>query len=534
LLPHGRRARPTTRCPVSNTGVGAFRGRRSHFLSRAAEEHGIIVAFPGVRMKRAGTVSVAGVGLATAQGNAADVVAGAPLLSPVPWPRTASDAAARVHRPARGVDHALSGRARFAALARAALSECLAGATATRATPLFVATCNGSADRWDPESWSASFDFVRALAGTPWADRPVAVASAACASGLHAMFLARRAIAAGAPEAVVLAVDIATRPAHDSFETLRILGEAGEAPPWHPRRAGFTLGEAAVALRLTRDNAEEGTPFAGPVLGHDLDGDDGLARVLTALAPTAPSLLLGQGTGPAAADRAELDAIRAGVDARVPITSALEHFGHALGASGLLSTALAALAARASIPRALALPAAAAVDGRPLVTGGVASAHTVVVCRALGGACAALAIGADATTPAPAPAPTFAWPRPASPPPLRDPLLRKLVDAAPRHRPEAAPSVLLVRLEAPLVPPSDAAIGGRLLPSSILEMTPGFVAQLVARSWGFPGPAICLVAPREAEADVQSVVAACREAGEIVRRVDVHGRGGERDVDWDA
>ena len=92
--------------------------------------------------------------------------------------------------------------------------------------------------------------------------------------------------------------------------------------------------------------------------------------------------------------------------------------------------------------------------------------------------------------------------------------------------------MLLVRLEAPLVPPSDATIGGRLLPSSILEMTPGFVAQLLARSWGFAGPAICLVAPRDAEANVQAIVTACRAAGDVVRRVDVRGQGGERDVDW--
>ena len=65
-------------------------------------------------------------------------------------------------------------------------------------------------------------------------------------------------------------------------------------------------------------------------------------------------------------------------------------------------------------------------------------------------------------------------------------------------------------------------------------MTPGFVAQLVTRSWGFPGPSICLVATGEAEADVRAIVAACREAGDVVYRVDVRGRGGERDVDWDA
>ena len=476
-------------------------------------------------------VSITGIGLATAQGRASDVASGAPLAAAAPWSRPPGDAGpARVHRPARGIDRALTGAARFAALARAALDDCFEGSTPTAAPPLYVATCNGAADAWDADGWSTSFDFARALDGTPWAGQRPAVASAACASGLHALFLARRAIEAGAREAVVLAADIATRPGHDSFETLRILGEADEPAPWQPRRAGFTLGEAAVALRLAPGNGDAGALLGGPLLGHDLEGDDGLARVLAALPPAAPSLVLAQGTGPAAADRAELDAIGARLDADVPITSALHHFGHTLGASGLLSVALAALASRAAIPRALAMPNARAADGRPLVTGAVAAARSAVVCRALGGACAALTIGRGASM-----RPfSLAWQRPAPPPPLRDPLLRKLVYAAPSHRPAAPPSLLLVRLEAPLVPPSDATIGGRLLPSSILEMTPGFVAQLLARSWGFAGPAICLVAPHDTEANVQAVVTACRAAGDVVRRVDVRGQGGERDVDWNA
>src|SRR6185295_17634953 len=159
-----------------------------------------------------------------------------------PWPRMPGDAGpARVYQPARGIDRALAGAARFAALARAALDDCFQGSLPATATPLFVATCNGAADAWDADGWSTSFDFTRALEGTAWAGQRPPVASAACASGLHALFLARRAIEAGAPDAVVLAADIATRPSHDSFETLRVLGEADESGPWQPRRAGFTL-----------------------------------------------------------------------------------------------------------------------------------------------------------------------------------------------------------------------------------------------------------------------------------------------------
>lgn len=472
-------------------------------------------------------VSITGVGLATAQGSVADVVGGTPLTAVVPWPRLRGDVAPRRdHRPARSIDPALTGNARFATLARAALDDCFGGAAPPSSTPIFVATCNGAADEWDADGWRASFDVARALEGTPWAGRRPAVASAACASGLHALFLARRALAAGAPEAIVLAADIVSRPSHESFETLRLIAGDDEPPPWQPGRAGFLLGEAAVVLRLARGRAGDATALRGPVLGHDLDGDDGLVRVLAGLAPIEPSMVVAQGTGPSTADRAELDALRGTIDADVPLTSALHNFGHTLGASGLLSTALAALAARGEIPRALTMPVARASDGRPLVRNRVLSWSTVVACRALGGACAALTVGDAAASPRHA----HAWRQPAPPPPLRDPMLRKLVYAAPRHRPATPPDVLLVRLEAPLVPPSDAAIGGRLLPSSILEMTPGFVAQLVTRSWGFPGAAICLVAPDDAE--VQTIASACREAGDVVCRVDVRGQGGERDVDW--
>ena len=43
------------------------------------------------------------------------------------------------------------------------------------------------------------------------------------------------------------------------------------------------------------------------------------------------------------------------------------------------------------------------------------------------------------------------------------------------------------------MPPPRAVLGGRLLPSAVLEMTPGRVAMLVAQMWGYTGPTLCLV-----------------------------------------
>jgi hypothetical protein len=107
-----------------------------------------------------------------------------------------------------------------------------------------------------------------------------------------------------------------------------------------------------------------------------------------------------------------------------------------------------------------------------------------------------------------------------------------MAESAPAHRPAQPPDLLLVRLEAPLVPPHGARLADRLLPSSILEMTPGFVAQLVAQTWGFAGPAVCLVASERTEPDVAEIVRACEAAGDVVYRVDVRGQGEDRHVDW--
>jgi hypothetical protein len=315
-----------------------------------------------------------------------------------------------------------------------------------------------------------------------------------------------------------------------------------DAPaPFQPEAAGFLLGEAAVALRLARIEPGGRAPaggavrLAGPVLGHDLDGDDGLARCLAALGGRAvrADLVIGQGAGPADGDRAELAAIAASVPAGVPLATALGGLGHTVGASSLLSVALAALATGAAgaaaatgAIAALAAAAPAAMDGRPL---GARAAHeAIAVCRALGGAAGACAVSAAAADEVGRPAERArpVWGARSAIPPLRDPVLRRIADAAAASRPAAPPDLLIATLEAPL--PPAARIGQRILPTSVLEMTPGFVPQLVARVWGHRGPAICLVG-----GDPGPILAACRAVHERVFRIAIRGME-ERDVEWDA
>jgi len=460
-------------------------------------------------------VTVGGLGLATAQGSAGDLSRDTAPLGPrpIPWPVRAA-AVSRVHRPAHDLSPELVGHARVAALVRRAIAECGAG----RDTPLVLGSCNGGAASWQAADWRASFELD--LDGTPWQGTHPPVASAACASGLHALYLARALVAGGARDAVAVAVDIDTPPSHDNFEALRVLSD--EPSPFQPEAGGFVAGEAAVAVRVTRG---DGPRLSVIELGHDLEGDDGLLRALTALGPIAPELIIGQGTGPAAVDRAELAALAARIPGAVPLATPVCHFGHALGASSLLAVALAAAAIRGPIARLLALRDPAALDGRPLVTGGARAREIVVGCRALGGACGACVVGGPRHTGTPREA---AWRASATAPPLRDPTLRALAAAAPAARPAVPPGLLLVTLDAPLVPAAGARIGERLLPSSVIEMTPGFAPQLIARAWGFAGPAICLVG------DSAALVAACRRACERVFVIAIRGTEDHRHVEWNA
>lgn len=440
-------------------------------------------------------VAVAGIGLCTAQGSAAEIREAGERSPPrpLPWPPSPR-ATCTIGFAARGIDPALRGSARWRALADAALAE-LGG---RRDVPLVVGSCNGGADEGEL-AWRTAF----ASLGV---DAPIA--SAACASGVHALWLAMTRIEAGEDEVIVLAVDVLSRPSHDNFEALRVL--AMEPAPWQPTSSGFVPGEAAVALRLVRARDGDGLPrLSMPVLAHDREGVDALAEVVSSVASRGVTTVAGQGTGPVAADERELAALRGVVGDDVPLWTALTQFGHSVGASSLLSVALMVLRVPGSSGPAL--------DGRPL---GTSSGSGLVMCRALGGACAALEVESSAPLAA---ARVVSWSAPSVAPPLRITLLREIAQQAIAHRPAVPPGALIVRLDEPLVPPSDASIGGRLLPSVALEITPGFIAQLVARAWGYGGPALCLVGG-SAEAWLPTL-AACRRVHGSVLVLHVH-RGG--------
>lgn len=474
--------------------------------------------------------AIASIGLATAQGNTADIASGAALRSPTEWPSPPSHwTTSGLCRPAVGIEPLLAGSERWRALAKMALQDCLGDQAPFNELPLIVASCNGGAGEFDSESWERAFDCSALLAGTPWSDRCLPIFSASCNSGLHALYAAEQLLAARATdEVLVLAADILSSSNYDNFAGLRVLAKE-QTSPWQQTSTGFVLGEAAVALRLIRARDDEELPIVtGPALAGELAGGDGLVRVLTDLSPNDTGLILGQGTGPLQVDEAELSALQAFVGKEVPLATPLVNFGHTLGASGLLAVALAALAQQA--PRVFSYfvtSVTRAMDGRPLSDGTKVEGSVLVSCRALSGACAGAILGHSGHLPG---SRSQVWRAQTRSDPLMHKILRKLAAEAPQNRPDNPPDVLIVRLDRPLSPPAEAVIGGRLLPSAVLELTPGFVPQLVARCWGFDGAALCLVG--DDGADALGLTAACVHLGLKLAQINILGSGDNRAVEW--
>jgi hypothetical protein len=370
------------------------------------------------------------------------------------------------------------------------------------------------------------------LKGTVWAKKSWPVFSASCNSGLQALYIARLLLLAGySDEVVVLAVDTLSPASHDNFEVLRVLTD--RPTPWQHTSSGFIPGEAAVALRLVRAQHAEGAPYLnGPILASDLEGHDGLSTILSELRLERLKLILGQGTGPFQSDKSELSALEAAVSKTVPLATPLVHFGHTLGASSLLSVALAVLAWKPTAPLpTLSMPARSAVDGRQLFHGSAGEGDVLVTCRAMSGACAAVSVGSSAS---PHVHRSKRWYPSSENGVLMHRTLRQIGTEAIRYRPRIPPDILVVRMDEPLLPEERASIGGRLLPSAVLELTPGFVPQLIARRWGFMGGALCLVGNDGTDKTTSDMIGACKESGLIVSQINLRGGGDDRAVEWNA
>jgi hypothetical protein len=475
-------------------------------------------------------VRITSVGLATAQGGVNEILADSPPRAPggLLWSADKWTLCRRAF-PAHGIDPLLTGVARWNALARRALDDCYIGDTPHAHTPLLLASCNGAASAFHEDLWQHAYDSAELLRDTVWASQKLPVFSASCSSGLQALYMAKRMLLAGrAREIVVLAVDILSSANHSNFEVLRVL--ADDPAPWQSTNSGFILGEAAVAVRLACTDTEDAPSLSGPTLGSRVP------QVLSNLGCTNPGLVIGQGTGPFRSDEMELADLRECIPPAAALTTPLVHFGHTLGASSLLAIALAALTLRSGRHvRSLQMRPSPASDGRPLFRNHASPSTIVVSSRALSGACGAAATGTRLPAEVSPALPEYGDSIEIGPlMPLMHPVLRRVADEALRHRPVVPPDLLVVQLDAPLMPQQRARIGDRLLPSAVLEMTPGFVSQLVARCWSFTGGAVCMVGGPDTHSTAEETLKGCEASGLRLSRMWLRGDRDERTIEWES
>jgi len=216
-------------------------------------------------------------------------------------------------------------------------------------TRLFLATTVGAVDlleRGDAgDSALAALREAERIFGLPGA----VLVSAACASGQCAVGLAMKQLAAGrCRAALVVGADIASEFVTAGFTALGAVSPT-VCRPYDVGRDGLTLGEAAAALLLA-PSGETGfgrilrcaeSCDAAHITAPDLTGGTLKRTIEAATAGGEIAGIVGHGTGTRYNDQAEVAALREIFPAGSPPLFSLKgNFGHTLGATGVLQTAL--------------------------------------------------------------------------------------------------------------------------------------------------------------------------------------------------
>jgi 3-oxoacyl-[acyl-carrier-protein] synthase-1 len=202
-----------------------------------------------------------------------------------------------------------------------------------------------------------AFDALGTLLGTLLGVRgPCYAVSTACTSSAKAIASARRLLAAGLCDAVLVAgVDALCETTLRGFHALGVLSTQA-ARPFSEARDGIHIGEAAALLLLERHG--DGPALIAAV-GESSDAHsmsapqpegrgaaEAIARALSeaGIAPEQVDYVNAHGTGTQQNDVAESRAILHTLPRDVPVSSTKGMTGHTLGACGTLETLFAALA----------------------------------------------------------------------------------------------------------------------------------------------------------------------------------------------
>ena len=228
-------------------------------------------------------------------------------------------------------------------------------------TPVLMASTVGEIDRLSDGTGRCTLNLLLEDTLRMFRKTKGRILSAACASANVAIDRARRMIASGMCDLVIVgACDLVSEFAFSGFASLGAM-TAERARPYDRNRSGLLLGEAAGILILASERAAKGHEVSAWITGSAIRGDalhitaprpDGaeLERAIRmALGPLPPeeiAAVVGHGTGTRYNDEMEIRAIRRVFGDTVPLASAKGACGHTLGASGMIQAILAMEALR--------------------------------------------------------------------------------------------------------------------------------------------------------------------------------------------
>jgi 3-oxoacyl-[acyl-carrier-protein] synthase-1 len=220
-------------------------------------------------------------------------------------------------------------------------------------TLLLIATTKGNIDILETGDFSEERAYLPVLSDVlgsyfKCANTPQIISNA-CVSGVSALIMAQRMVAAGLyDEVVICAADLLTEFVLSGFHSFNALSPE-PCKPFDANRVGINLGEAAAALVVTKNATSSLNPIsellpgfgsndANHISGPSRDGS-GLLNCLSKLnKASASNISFINAHGTATIYNDEMEAIafnRAGLQ-NLPVNSLKGYFGHTLGAAGLL------------------------------------------------------------------------------------------------------------------------------------------------------------------------------------------------------
>jgi 3-oxoacyl-(acyl-carrier-protein) synthase len=194
---------------------------------------------------------------------------------------------------------------------------------------------------------------------------PVITVSTACASGATALALGADLLRSGEVDAVIAGgYDALCRFVMRGFDALRSLTR-DDVRPFHLRRSGLLLGEAAALVLLRREHDARGARL-GTLLGYGSASDAahiaapdpegrGLERSIRAalaqaqVGPEAVDFVSAHGTATPLNDRIETAVLKRALGPRareIPVNSIKANLGHTMGAAATLEAVMCLLASR--------------------------------------------------------------------------------------------------------------------------------------------------------------------------------------------